>query len=215
MTITKSEKVKFLNPIFANACTIDLLIQHKFCCVILIDRSWRTWKMTQITPTYLRIATIHHDGKIWHDAPLLNTFLVHHGRNNFVKSASISKWVQSLITTTFKNTQSLERYLWDAHKLGVSTYKIQSRSKIRYLAHYTTYAIQSGRFFWGSIGHSIVLKGPSLVRDRIWGRMYNTRQIIHVPILKVSCISYLLIPTSTITLTYELLPLQAPPQPRE
>jgi hypothetical protein len=53
MTITKSEKVKFLNPIFANACTIDLLIQHKFCCVILIDRSWRTWKMTQITPTYL------------------------------------------------------------------------------------------------------------------------------------------------------------------
>lgn len=53
MIITKSEKVKFFNPILFDACTIDSLIQHKFCCVILIDRSWRTWKMTQITPTYL------------------------------------------------------------------------------------------------------------------------------------------------------------------
>ena len=28
-------------------------MQHKFCCVHLVGRSWRTWKVNQITPIYL------------------------------------------------------------------------------------------------------------------------------------------------------------------
>ena len=33
---------------------IDLLMQHEFVCVNEIGRSWRTWKMNQITPAYSR-----------------------------------------------------------------------------------------------------------------------------------------------------------------
>ena len=53
-TITKSKKVWFLIQFLhmflrrlANAT------QHKFCCVILVGRGWRTWKTNQITPTHL------------------------------------------------------------------------------------------------------------------------------------------------------------------
>ena len=36
---------------------VDLLMQHKLCCVNMIDRSQTTWKTNQITPKYLMIPT--------------------------------------------------------------------------------------------------------------------------------------------------------------
>ena len=38
---------------------MDLLMQHKFCCVDLIGRSWRTWKTNWFTPTYLACGQHH------------------------------------------------------------------------------------------------------------------------------------------------------------
>ena len=52
MTITKSEEVQF--SILFYICFIEVLpMQHKFCCVNIISRSWRTWKTNQRMPTYL------------------------------------------------------------------------------------------------------------------------------------------------------------------
>ena len=42
MTVSISQEVNFVGPIVTNACTIDLLMEHGFCCLLLIDRSWRT-----------------------------------------------------------------------------------------------------------------------------------------------------------------------------
>ena len=42
------------NPVFCICLIVDLLMQHEFCCVNLIGRSWRTQKKrTKTTPTYL------------------------------------------------------------------------------------------------------------------------------------------------------------------
>ena len=43
---------------FCICIIVYLLMQHKFCGVSPMDRSWRTWKMKQITPTYLRWSPI-------------------------------------------------------------------------------------------------------------------------------------------------------------
>ena len=38
---------------FCRCFIVDSLMQHEFCCVNLIGKSWRTWKMNHITPTCL------------------------------------------------------------------------------------------------------------------------------------------------------------------
>ena len=46
-------------PSFCWYFIVDLLIQHKFHCVNLIGRTWRTWKLNRITPKYLLCATMY------------------------------------------------------------------------------------------------------------------------------------------------------------
>jgi hypothetical protein len=49
-----SVKVRFQSD-FCSYFIVDLLMQHKFCCVNLIGINWRTQKTKQITPTNLRL----------------------------------------------------------------------------------------------------------------------------------------------------------------
>ena len=49
---TKPRSVWYL--IYFCRCVIaDLLMQHKFCCVHLVNKIWGKWKTNQIPPTYL------------------------------------------------------------------------------------------------------------------------------------------------------------------
>ena len=50
---TESGEVWFSIHFFANVFIIDLLMQHEHYSANINGRSWRTWKMNQITPTYL------------------------------------------------------------------------------------------------------------------------------------------------------------------
>ena len=58
ISITNLGEVHFSNFLFFIFCKffiVKSLMQHKFCCVNPIVRSWRTWKNNPITPTYLTI----------------------------------------------------------------------------------------------------------------------------------------------------------------
>ena len=53
ITITKSRAVRFSirSLQIDDSSFVDLLIDHTFNCVNLINRSWRTWELDQTTPT--------------------------------------------------------------------------------------------------------------------------------------------------------------------
>jgi hypothetical protein len=53
ITLTKSKEVRF-SICFCLCFILDLLMQHKICCVNLIGRSRGTYNMYQTTPTYLK-----------------------------------------------------------------------------------------------------------------------------------------------------------------
>ena len=56
LRIRKHSSLPQLNHGRSKVCwcfIMDLLMQHKFCCVDLISRSWRTRKTNWFTPTYL------------------------------------------------------------------------------------------------------------------------------------------------------------------
>ena len=63
-------KVLFFQSKFGSCFIIVLLVQHEFRCVNLIGRSWRTWKLNWITPTYLSVKRTSLFGRIviayWH-----------------------------------------------------------------------------------------------------------------------------------------------------
>jgi hypothetical protein len=62
---------------------IDLLLQHKFHCVTLIDSSWRMWETNLITPTYHTSFSVHFHGGCAHQTCKLEPikYVVYFGYN--------------------------------------------------------------------------------------------------------------------------------------
>ena len=58
MTITNSEEFWFQSEL-CWCFTVVFLMQHKFCSVNLVRRSWRTWMPNRIAPTYCTLLRVH------------------------------------------------------------------------------------------------------------------------------------------------------------